>query len=224
MKDVRFANLTRLDPAHVYLPAGANERASRAFEKGSFLDLLVRVRGDRRRALVAIETTVASSDPNLLPGLRLVNLEDGMVRVPADSLRDVRDAVGDSGDGGADARRHWHLRSDCALVTHRTREIGVRLALGADSAAVWRDVILRGLRSVVVGILVGLAAAAGLSALLHQTLIFPGSMDFLYGVPFYDPITFASLVAFVSAVAVAASAVPAHRAMRVDPAVTLRYE
>ena len=224
VKDVRFANLTRLDPAHVYLPAGANERGSRAFENGSFLDLLVRVQGDRRRALAAIETTVASSDPNLVPGLRLINLEDGMVRVQRTLSRTcamltatlAMVALTLAGIGIYGVIAH--------LVTQRTREIGVRLALGADTAAVWRDVILRGLRSVVVGILVGLATAAGLSALLHQTLIFPGSMDFLYGVSFYDPITFASLVAFVAAVAVAASAVPAHRAMRVDPAVTLRYE
>jgi len=49
-------------------------------------------------------------------------------------------------------------------------------------------------------------------------------MDFLYGVPFYDPVTFASIAALVLAVAAMASAIPARRALRVDPAVALRYE
>ncbi len=70
----------------------------------------------------------------------------------------------------------------------------------------------------------GLIAAAGLSTVLHQTLIFPGSMDFLYGVPFYDPATFASLIVFALGIAALASAVPARRALRVDPAMALRYE
>jgi putative ABC transport system permease protein len=110
------------------------------------------------------------------------------------------------------------------LVSQRTREIGVRMALGANIAAVWKGVLFQGLQPVLAGMLLGVAVAAGLSALLHQTLIFPGSMDFLYGVPFYDPVTFASLVCFVLAVAALASAVPARRALRVDPAVALRYE
>lgn len=49
-------------------------------------------------------------------------------------------------------------------------------------------------------------------------------MDFLYGIPFYDPVTFVSMAVFVPAVAALASAIPARRALRVDPAVTLRYE
>ena len=217
VKDVRFANLTRLDPAHVYLPAGATE-------KGSFADLLVRIQSDRPRALAAIETTVAATDQDLLPGLRLSNLEDGVVRLQralseifttmAAILAILALALAGVGIYGVIAY----------VVSQRTREIGIRMALGANTAAVWKGVLLQGLRPVFAGMLLGVAAAAGLSALLHQTLIFPGSMDFLYGVPFYDPVTFASLVCFVLAIAALASAVPARRALRVDPAVALRYE
>jgi ABC-type lipoprotein release transport system permease subunit len=110
------------------------------------------------------------------------------------------------------------------LVNQRTREIGVRIALGANHRAVLRSVIVQGLRPVGVGMLAGLAAAAALSAVLHQTLVFPGSMDFLYGVPFYDPPTFAGVALFLMAIAALASAAPARRAMRVDPMVALRYE
>lgn len=217
VKDVRFANLTRVDPAHVYLPAGATE-------KGSFAELLVRVQSDRPRALAAIETTVAASDQDLLPGLRLSNLDDGAVRLQralsrafatmAAILALLAVALAGVGIYGVIAY----------LVSQRTKEIGVRMALGANTAAVWKSVLFQGLRPVLAGMLLGVAAAAGLSALLHQTLIFPGSMDFLYGVPFYDPVTFAGLVCFVLAIAALASAVPARRALRVDPAVALRYE
>jgi putative ABC transport system permease protein len=217
VKDVRFANLTRADPAHVYLPTGATE-------KGSFVDLMVRIQSDRQRAMAALEETVAASDQALLPGLRLVSLDDGGVRLQralsrifaamAAILASLAVALAGVGIYGVIAY----------LVSQRTREIGVRMALGANTAAVWKDVLLQGLRPVLAGVLLGVAAAAVLSAFLHQTLIFPGSMDFLYGVPFYDPVTFASLVCFVLAVATLASAVPARRALRVDPAVALRYE
>ena len=217
VKDVRFANLTRVDPAHVYLPAGSTE-------KGSFVDLLVRAQSDRQQAMAAMEATVAASDQALLPGLRVASLDDGAVRLQralarifaamAAILAILAVALAGVGIYGVIAY----------LVSQRTREIGVRMALGANPAAVWKGVLFQGLRPVLAGMLLGVATAAVLSALLHQTLIFPGSMDFLYGVPFYDPVTFAGLVCFVLAVAALASAIPARRALRVDPAVALRYE
>src|SRR5437588_1553036 len=87
------------------------------------------------------------------------------------------------------------------LVGQRTREIGIRMALGASAGDVMRGVVMSGLRPVFVGIVLGIAGAAALSALLHATLAFPGSSDFLYGVSFYDPATFLGLSAFLIAVA-----------------------
>ena len=58
----------------------------------------------------------------------------------------------------------------------------------------------------------------------HTTLVFPGSADFLYGVPFYDPATFLGLAVFLAGIAMVASAVPARRAVGVDPVVALRHE
>src|SRR5271165_4120782 len=110
------------------------------------------------------------------------------------------------------------------LVSQRVREIGVRRALGATSGAVLRAVVIEGMRSVFVGIGLGILGAAGLSWLLHATLVFPGSTDFLYGVPFYDPVTFLGLSCFLSGIAALASVVPAQRALRVDPMLALRCQ
>jgi ABC-type antimicrobial peptide transport system permease subunit len=110
------------------------------------------------------------------------------------------------------------------LVRQRTKEIGIRIALGANSRAVLEGVILQSLRPVLAGIVLGLALAAGFSSLLHLTLLLPGSMDLLYGVPFYDPLTFGGMFCFVLGIAALASAVPARRALGVDPMEALRYE
>ena len=110
------------------------------------------------------------------------------------------------------------------LVSRRVKEIGVLMALGADAGDVLRAVIVQGLRPVFIGSLLGLLGAAGLSKVLNSTLAFPGSMDLLYGVPWWDPITFVGLTVFLALVAALASFVPARRALKVDPMVALRWE
>jgi ABC-type antimicrobial peptide transport system permease subunit len=74
------------------------------------------------------------------------------------------------------------------------------------------------------GMGIGLGAGAGLSLLLHHTLAFPGSIDFLFGVSFYDPITFFAIFIFLVLVSLSASLGPALKAIKVDPLVALRYE
>jgi putative ABC transport system permease protein len=98
------------------------------------------------------------------------------------------------------------------------------MALGAAQRNVLGNIIWSGLRPVFAGAALGAAAAAGISSILHSTLRFPGSADFLYGVSFYDPASFLGLSAFVLLVALAASAGPARRAVRVDPVVALRHD
>jgi ABC-type antimicrobial peptide transport system permease subunit len=110
------------------------------------------------------------------------------------------------------------------LVSRRIKEIGVLMALGADAGDVLRAVILQGLRPVIIGSAVGLLVSAGPSAALHSTLSFPGAPDFLYGLPWWDPVTFAGITLFLAAIAALASVVPARRALRVDPMVALRWE
>jgi len=100
-------------------------------------------------------------------------------------------------------------------VRRRTREIGVRIALGADRRRVRAMVVTEALRAVIPAVIVGLAAAAALSSLL-ATLLFE--------VRRLDPVTYAGVAAGVLAVALFASWTPAREATRVDPQVALRAE
>jgi predicted permease len=100
-------------------------------------------------------------------------------------------------------------------VTQRTREIGIRMALGANSPQVMRNVIRDGLRLLVPGIAFGLLASLALTRLLGSQL---------YGIEPTDPLSFATVSVVLVAVGLLASWLPARRAMRVDPMIALRYE
>jgi putative ABC transport system permease protein len=100
-------------------------------------------------------------------------------------------------------------------VAERTREVGVRIALGATSASVVRLVVGRGARSVAAGVGIGLLGAA-LGTRFLARLIF--------GVSPLDPATFAAAAALLTVVAIVAHWIPVRRALRVDPATALRAE
>jgi len=100
-------------------------------------------------------------------------------------------------------------------VAERTREIGVRLALGASRESILTLVIRQGMMLTGVGVAIGLAAAAAAS----QTIA-----AMLFGVSPLDPVTYLGVIVLLAGVSVIACGVPAWRAMQVDPIIALRYE
>jgi predicted permease len=101
------------------------------------------------------------------------------------------------------------------VVSQRTSEIGIRMALGADSRHVFRQVFSQGALLAVAGLTVGLLAAAALGHVV-STLLF--------GVTATDPVTYVWALALFAAVAVTTTAIPAYRATQVDPVTALRLE
>ena len=101
------------------------------------------------------------------------------------------------------------------LVGQRTQEIGIRVALGARRWDVLRLVLSHSVQMAVLGVLIGVAASLALTRLMDKML---------YGVSATDPVTFFAVAIILTCVALAASYIPARRAMRVDPIVALRYE
>ena len=100
-------------------------------------------------------------------------------------------------------------------VSQRTREIGVRLAMGASAGNVLLLVLWQGLRQLAIGLVVGLAAAFGLARVMKSLLV---------QVTPTDPLTFATISAVLVVVGMVACLMPARWAMKVDPVVALRYE
>jgi putative ABC transport system permease protein len=101
------------------------------------------------------------------------------------------------------------------FVGLRTREIGVHLALGAERRDVLKLVVKQGMRLSLAGVLIGLAAALGVSRVLS---------GLLFGIHPTDPITYISVAFALAAVTLLACYLPARRATKVDPMVALRYE
>jgi predicted permease len=101
------------------------------------------------------------------------------------------------------------------LVSQQSREIAIRIALGAESGTIFKLVVGHGLKLALAGVVVGVAAALVLTRFMHSVL---------YGISATDPATFAIVAVALTAVAILACVLPARRAMRVDPMTALRCE
>jgi len=214
--DVRSTNISRLDPAFIYLPINS-ARLSDYFA-------LVRISGDKRRAIAAIRTTLEQTDGQLRPGFSLVSLQDDAVEsqivmaktftLSAMFLAAVALLLASIGVYGVMA----------FLVSQREREVGIHMALGATRSDVLALMLRQGMRPVAFGMMVGVVGALGVSGLLRAILIFPGSVDVLYGAKWFDPVTFIGLAGLLAAIALLACYLPARRATAVEPMIALRHE
>jgi len=101
------------------------------------------------------------------------------------------------------------------LVAQRTREIGIRVALGSTRTGILRLVLREGSKLVAAGFVLGIAGAASLQKAVASQI---------YGTRPFDPLVLAGVMALLGGIALIACAVPARRAMSVDPVVVLRYE
>jgi ABC-type antimicrobial peptide transport system permease subunit len=106
-------------------------------------------------------------------------------------------------------------------VAQRTREIGIRLALGAERQDILGLVITQGMKRVIYGLGLGLLLALALTRVLVSSVF---EVDLLYGVSASDPLTYALVGVFLIVVTLLACYLPARRAAKVDPMVALRYE
>ncbi len=207
--DMRDLRLTIPPRPQIYLPH-AQVPAARA-EALRYMSLMLRTAGEPAAARGRVEATLRRLDPDLaLANARPLglHLRDSLWRFRFSTL--LLGLFATIALGLAAVGLYGVLSF---AVAARTHEIGIRLAVGADAAAVTRLVAGRGLRLAAVGLALGTAAAAAASRVLSS---------FLYGVTPRDPGSFLFAAALVLATAAGASYLPARRASRVDPAVALR--
>jgi len=207
VRDAKYGNLREESPATFYVPW------LQELSRVGAVSFEVRTASDPVVFVTAIRQAVREVDPNLpLAGVKT------QVEVANESLRIERLFA-----------RLLSLFGLVALllaaiglygvmayaVTQRTKEIGIRMALGAQRHNVMKLVLCQGMILTLIGVVFGAGSAIGLTRLMKSLL---------FGVSATDPVTFIAIALLLVVVALLAAYVPARRAMKVDPLVALRYE
>jgi macrolide transport system ATP-binding/permease protein len=203
-KDAQVAHLGQLDTDYLYFPIGP-EDDSRSY-------IMVRSSTSFADTAKSIQDLVQSIDPGV--SVDVLRLEDYLEVWRAPS----RIVAALSGSLGALALLLCSIGVYGVVsysVSRSVRDIGIRMALGADGVKVMSDVMWKAMRPVLVGGAAGVAVCAAVSRLLSSMM---------FGLGTHDPIAFISVPLFLLTVALAATFVPARRAMQVDPMVALRCE
>ncbi len=175
--------------------------------------IIVRTRGPEAAAMDDFRAAVRAVDP-AMPAMQIITLREHM-RMALMFERLSAIVVGTLGSLALLLSLVGLYGVISYVAARRTREIGIRMALGAMPSDVLRQVVRHGGAFAGVGIGIGLAAGAGAARLLSSVL---------YGVSAYDPATYAATCALVMTVALAAAYFPARRAARIDPIQALRSE
>jgi ABC-type antimicrobial peptide transport system permease subunit len=207
VEDIREGPLDTPIPPVLYLP----------FEQSTdtYISLVVRASSDEHSLLAAMRTAIHQIDPNIVPigGMTMVDL------------------IKDSTSAYMHRTMAWLVGGFAAValvlgvvglygviaysVSQRSREIGIRMALGARTGSVYRLILQEASWLAVVGIGFGLAGAIGAGKLMR---------DLLFGVRAWDVSTLASVAGVLGIAALVASLIPARRAASVDPVEALRAE
>jgi putative ABC transport system permease protein len=205
VKDIRDVRPTSPSRPEIFLPSAQNDRG--------FLALFIRTKSDPNALMPALRSVVQSIDADL--PLTDAGTMDESIHKFSTTPR-FRSILLSVFAGLGLLLALIGIYGVIAIsVTQQTREIGIRMALGAQPGDVMRMMFRRGLLWVAAGAAAGLIGAIGATRLL-------GSL--LFEVKATDPVSFAIATGLLVAAALAACYVPARRAMRVDPMVALRYE
>lgn len=201
---VRSLDLNRLAYGRVYTPM----RGLRNTEG----KLLVAYTGPAGDIDKAIRAAVAFLDPNVTPHTKRIEESIRSALLPARMAAAAASALG----GLALILACTGVYGLVSFaVSRRRREVGIRMALGADRVSVMRLVVWQGMKPVAVGGIAGLLLAGAAAQAMRAML---------YGISPLDPLSFGSTALLLACVAAAAAAIPARGALRVDPAVTLRHD
>jgi predicted permease len=177
------------------------------------VSMVARTKGDPKTVLAAMQREMRSLDPTL-PLYGMKTLKDHM-KIPLFPAKIAAGALGSFGVLALVLAAVGIYGVMSYVVAGRTREIGLRMALGAQSGNVRGLILRQGMTLALIGSVIGLAIAFGATRLLKSVL---------YGVSASDPITFAGVTLVLGAVALIACWLPARRATRVDPMIALRSE
>jgi len=192
------------DSTFVYLPAGAQQKSDLALLI-SREDAVGDLTGTLRAAVRDVDPQLAVNVSTLDDNLRLWRGLSRLAATGSGALAGLALALAAIGAYGVVA----------FSVSRRTREIGIRVALGATNRHVVGMIVRQTMRPVMIGALAGTICGAAVSRLLSALL---------FGMSPYDPFSFIALPLVLLAIAGIASYLPARRATRVDPLVALRYE
>ena len=203
-RDAQVSHLGEKTKLYVYLPAGPKEQSQ--------LHLMIRGGGGFAAVAAGVRDAASGLDPDVM--VDVTRLEDNLEvwRTPA---RIVAALAGSLGALGLLLASIGVYGVVSYAVSRRTREIGIRMTLGADGRDVMNLMLRQSMRPVLIGGAIGIAGCAAVSWVLSSML---------FGISARDPIAFLFVPAFLLGIALLASYVPARRATRVNPVVALRYE
>jgi predicted permease len=202
--DIRATDLPHLEKTFFYFPT--------KLEYQSHMSLLTHTNGNVAATIKLIRDAAHSLDSNIIVTAKPIEENLELWRLPSRILASLTAALGFLGLLLASVGIYGVVSY---AVSSRTREIGIRMTLGANSMEVLTLILKQAMRPVFLGLVIGFAICAAASRLMSLML---------YGVSPFDPLTFGGVALFLTGIALLACYLPARRATRVDPMEALRYE